>query len=326
VEALPGHPQLIEQLGRAQLAAGELNQAAATFGRLAAQQAQLASGPIGQAEVALARKDFETAARLARRALELEPRSLEAMRVAIVANTSLKRHDDALAVARSLQAQWPDEALGFILEGEIEWSRERWDAAAQAFRAATTKPSPAQSPGRLHATLAKAGKTADAARLAESWLAGHPKDTLFMLYLADAAGRVDDRAGAERRYRQVLAVEAENPMALNNLAVLLIGQNRPGALELAERAVKAAPGRSALQNTLASALAQAGQMTQAIEVQKKVVATLPEVPDYRLHLARLYLQAGDKSAAITELKRLGAIDKPFPGREELPELLRRAGG
>jgi len=276
--------------------------------------------------VALARKDFDTAARMARRALDLDTRSLEAMPVAITALTSAKRHDEAVAVARSLQAQWPDEAIGFILEGEVEWARGRWDAAAQAFRVATKKPKPAQSPGRLHASLAKAGKTADAARFAGGWLTEHSKDTLFMLYLADAASQAGDRAGAERLYRQVLVVEPGNPMALNNFAVLLLAQNRPGALELAQRAVKAAPGRIALQDTLASALAQAGQTAQAIEVQKKLVAAAPRVPAYQLQLVRLYLQVGDNAAARTELKRLGAIDKPFPGREDLPELLRQAGG
>ncbi len=326
VAALPGDPQLQDQLGRAQLATGDLNQAGATFGQLAAQQAQLAFGPLGLAEVALARKDFEGAARQAKRALELDPRSLEAKRVAIMASVPLKRYDDAVNVARTMQAEWPEESLGFILEGDVEWLRERWEAAAQAFRTATKKPNPAQSPGRLHASLIKANKAVEAARFADGWLADHPKDTLFMLYLADSAGREGDRVVAERRYRQVLAVQPENPVALNNMAVLLIQENKPGALDLANRAVKAAPNQLALQDTLASALAQAGQVPQAIDLQRKVVAAAPGVPGFRLNLARLHLQAGDKASARGELTTLSKVEKPFPGREELPDLMKRAGG
>ena len=320
--ALPASLEVQDKLARLQLAAGDTNSARATFGRMAAQHGGSVLGHQGLAEGYVAAKDFAAAWRSAQRALELEPNSLAAQRVAIFAAMGLKRPQDALTIARQVQAQRPKEALGFILEGEIEASQIRWDAAAAAFRKGTSQTNPLQAPARLHFALVQGKKTADAARFADSWLSQRPKDTLFLLYLGEQASRQGDLALAERRYQQVLAQQPGDILALNNLASLLIKQKKPGAVAMAERAVKAAPNRPALLDTLASALASEGQIDKAIVAQKDAVALATGAPIFRLNLARLYAQAGNKAAARVELEALRQSGKGFPEQVEVEALLK----
>lgn len=326
VAAIPLDPVLQEKLARTLLYSGDINQASSRFGKIAAQHPDAVLGHQGLAETALAKRDFAAAWKSARRALELAPASMAAQRVALLAAMGLKRPQDALQVARDMQKQRPSEALGFILQGEIEAEQKQWNAAAGSFRKALATPHPAQAPARLHAMLMQDSKPADAARFAEEWSRGHPKDGIFLRYLADAAAAQGDLPTAAARYRQLLQVQPDDAVALNNLAGVLIRQNKPGAVALAERALAAAPGRAALMDTLALALASEGQHAKAIALQKDVVAKAPGVPVYRLTLAKIYLLSGDKALARSELDALLEPGTVFPQRAEAADLLKLVSG
>ncbi|MBX3635452.1 MAG: PEP-CTERM system TPR-repeat protein PrsT [Rubrivivax sp.] len=314
------------QLGQTHLASGNLAQAAAAFGKLAVEHGSLAYGPMGLAEVALAKRDDAGALRHARRALEVDPAAAGAQRIVITATVRLGRHDDAVAAARSLQSMWPDDPLGYVLEGEVEAHRSQWDAAARAFTRATQKPNPAQSAGRLHDVLLRGKRADEAGRFAQSWIKDHPHDLLFRLYLADVASKAGDVGTAEQRYREVLERQPDNVLALNNLAWVLARQGRPGAVALAKRAIASAPGVPAFQDTLAMALASERQFADALEVQKKLIARDPDTPRFRVTLARIYMASGDRASARTELQKLAGRREPFAERDEVAQLLKAASG
>lgn len=323
--ALPDNEALQESLARALLHSGEKNQASLLFAKMAAQRPDSHFGHLGLADINLAGADLEAAARNVKRALELAPDSLSVQRTAIAVAVRQKRHADAVVVARSVQTQRPNDSLGFILEGEIEVNRSRWDAAATAFKAALRKGNPAQAPGRLHFVLAKNNKAAEANRFAEEWLAQHPTDTLLALYMAEVASTEGDHALAERRYKQILKSQPAHPLALNNLASSLIVQKKPGAVAFAEQAVKAAPGQPALIDTLAMALSIENQHARAIDLQKGVVAKAPSAPVYRLTLAKIYMQAGDRKQARVELEQLAKLGREFVGHDEVATMLKFLG-
>jgi hypothetical protein len=93
---------------------------------------------------------------------------------------------------------------------------------------------PGSAPIKLHRTLLLlAKKPVNATQFADSWMDGHAKDVAFAMYLGDSALTNGDLANAERRYRGVLAQQAQHSMALNNLAWLLARQNKPGAVAMA---------------------------------------------------------------------------------------------
>ena len=69
-------------------------------------------------------------------------------------------------------------------------------------------------------------------------------------------------------------------------------------------------------DTLASALSMVGEHAKAIELQKKAIDLNAEATVYKLHLARMYLAAGDKAKARAEIDGVLAVGDRFQGYEE----------
>lgn len=323
---LPDDPELLSRLGRAQLLVGDHQQALTTYNSLLALQPRSPAGGLGVAETQLAGGDALGAQRSVARVLAMAPDHLPAQRLAISLALRLRKPDQALALARQVQQQRPDQALGHLLEGEVEIAQQHWDAAVVALRRAVAKADPAQAPARLHHALRQAGRLAEAQALADDWTRRHPRDTLFRFYLGDVALAQRDLPAAQAHYEAVLQVNPEHALALNNVAWLLMARQLPGALPYAEHAVRVAPDRPALLDTLAQAQAQAQQLDQALASQRRALQIQPDDAALRLNLARYLAQAGEKRQAKTELDRLAALGEGFARQDEVAALLKRLGG
>lgn len=327
--ALARHPDDVEltgRLGLAQRLAGEHQQALSTYNRLAVLLPRSPAGPMGLAETQLAANDLGAARRSVQRALELAPQHLPAQRLGITVALRQKRPDDALALARQVQQQQPDQAVGWLLEGEIQVAQQQWEAAIAVLRLAVAKAEPAQAPARLHHALRQAGQSAEADQQAAAWLKAHPDDALLLFYLGDVALAQKDLPGAEARYRAVLDIRPEHALALNNVAWLMLEQKKSGALAFAQRAVRASPDRPALLDTLARAYAAENQVDQALATQQRALGIQPDDPALRLNLARHLAQAGQKRQAKTELDRLAALGDRFARQDEVAALVKSLGG
>lgn len=323
--AVPTSIDLWYRVGTAQLSLGNREEAIGSFSKIVDLRPDRALGYIGLASAHFALQDLDTAARDARRALEREPDSIAAARLTASLAVRRQRPQDALVVARQMQAARPGDAYGYVAEGEVELAAKHWDAAAAAFRKALDKPEPSHAAARLHTTLLQARRRAEADKFAASWAGAHPQDAMFSMYLGDAAAAQGDLAGAEAHYLAALRAQPDSSAVLNNLAWVMMRENKPGALAYAERAVKADPGQAAFQDTLAMVLSHERQHARAIDIQKTVVARLPGVPKYRLDLARIYVQAGDKAGAKAELDRLAKLGNEFPGHDEVAALAASLG-
>lgn len=322
--ALPNDRELMEALGRAQLAAGDGQQALSTFRKLAAQPPPSASAQLRLAEAQLATKDTDGARLSLKRALEIQPGLLPAQRGLVSLALADKRPDDALAIARDAQKKSPKEAGGFLLEGEIESNRKNWPAASAAFRAALQRGKSTEAAIGLHAALTASGQRTEADKAAAEWQRDQPKDAAFRYYLGDQALGRNDMAAAESHYKAVLEMQPRNALAMNNLAWLMAKQGKPGAVAMAEQANTLLPDRAPLLDTLATALAADKQLPRAIETQKKAIQRNPQDPGLQLNLARLYIQAGDKPQARTQLQALAQLGDKFGAHAEVAELLKTA--
>lgn len=325
VAAAPDDPDLLDRLGRVQQASGDVNQAIPTFTKMAVLQPTSALPHLRLADVHMANKNADAAAASVRRAMLADPRSVPAQRAGIELALRDKQPALALAIARTVQTQRPDEALGFLLEGEIELDQQKHELAIAALRQALAKSNGAEAAPRLHLALLGAKQNAEADRMAGSWVKAHPDDIGFALHLSALASKQGNPALAESRYRDVLKRQPDNVLALNNLAFLLVKQKKPGAVALAEQAVKLAPEQPLFMDTLALGYAQDNQLPKALELQKRVVTLAPGMPDYRLTLAKLQIQAGDTVAARAELAKLVALGKGFSSQEEVASLLKTLG-
>ena len=318
--AMPDSVELLELLGRCQMRVKQFSQALTSYGKVVTLLPKSAKGHVGLADVYLANNQPDQAQRSIERALELSPNLPEAQAQAVLVALRKNQPEAAIALARQVQKIRPTEAMGFLIEGDIELRRGRWDAAAVVLRKALDKSSPGAAPVKLYQALARSAKPADADLFAAQWLKSHPREVGLLFAMGDAAQIKGDNAGAEMRYGQVLEVVPEHMAALNNLAMLKIAQKQPGATALAERAVAGAPDEPALLDTLAQALASENNLSRAIETQKRAVAIAPEAGELRLNLARWLIQTGDKAQAKGELDRLAKLGKQFKQQEEVTRL------
>ena len=322
--ALPNNTELLDRLGRAQLANGDAQQAVASFTKLAAAAPRSALPQLRLADAQLAARNPGAAAAAVRRAGEIAPDQLPVQQAQVAMAVQENRLDQALVIARQVQAKRPDEAVGYRMEGDIEMRRKNWDAAATVLRKAAARPQPGDAGQRLHAALSAGKKTAEATAFAQDWRKKHPEDGAFVLYLGDQAMAVGQLDEAEAFYRQVLDKQPRQVLALNNLAFVLATQKKPGAVAMAEQALQLAPRSAAVMDTLAMALAGEQKLPRALEMQKKAVAAAPEVYNFRLQLAKLLIQAGDKANARSELSTLAALGNKFPRQAEVAALIKTA--
>ena len=318
--AIPESLELLELLARCQLRLQQASQALTTYGKIASLNPKSPRAFVGMADVHLAGNDLDAAQRNINKALELSPDLPESMGQAIMVALRKRQPATALEIARKVQTIRPTQAEGFLLEGQIEMERGNWDGAASALRKSLDKVASGPAAIKLHHVLLRANKAAEANNLTDNWLKAHPQDTQFRFYLGDLAQGKGDPATAERRYQEVLDIEPNHVLALNNLAMLLVQQKKPGATALAERALRSAPDQPSLLDTLAQALAADNKLPKAIEAQRRAVSLAPDEGVLRLGLAKLLIQSGDKAQAKGELDKLAAMGAKFSQQAEVKQL------
>ncbi len=326
VAAVPDSAELVDRLGRAQLLDGDHRGAIASFTKLAGLLPKSALPQLRLADAYLAASDQEAVASSVRRAQSIAPDDPTVQQAAVNLAVLQDKLPQALAIAREMQQRHADDAAGYLIEGELATRQKQWDAAAAAYRKALTRSRPGEGAQRLHSSLSRGGRPAEADRFAAEWRQSHPTDQAFLLYLGDAATAAKQPALAEQHYRAVLALAPDSVPALNNLAFTLATQNKPGAVALAEQALKLAPDSAAVMDTLALGLAAQQQLPQAIAMQARAVSQEPDIPVFRLQLAKLQLRGGDAASARNELQALAKLGDKFDRQAEVQALLKANGG
>lgn len=323
VAAVPDHDLLLEWLGRAQLAAGDGLQATRTFQRVSS-RSRSADTHLRLAEMYVAGKDSAAAEASLKRALDLAPKSLAVQQRLARFYAERKRVPEALALARAIQAQRPRDPTGYSIESGLQAGQRNWDRAIVAASEALARDKGnTQLAISLHSLYSLSRREAEATSFAAQWRKSHPQDSDFVFHLGALAMERRDAAPAEALFREAVAIRPRSPGALNNVAVLMLQQGKPGALEVAQRAHEMAPNQASIIDTVATAHAQRKDLATAISWQRRAVAADPSEPLYRLNLARLLVDNGDRAEAKTELDKLATLGGRFAGHAEVTALLKR---
>lgn len=322
LSALPDNPILLDALGRAQFAAAEYQQAISAFNKMAAASPNSPQPHLRLADVFAARNDRGSAAASLQRALEVSPDLLSAQTRQIQLFVADKKFSDALAVARRVQKVRPKSGIGHLLESDVLMAQKQLDGATGALRISLAREPSTEAAVKLHGALLQLKKSGEAEALASAWRKEHPKDTIFLLHLGNQALVAKNWPRAETLMAETLVALPDHVSANNNMAMALMNQKKPGALTFAEKASRLAPNNPAVMDTLAAAMADAGQLDKAFELQKKVVAMAPDNMDAKLTLARIAMKSGDKKMARAELEKLAYLGDKFPAQAEVAELMR----
>lgn len=318
--AIPDKPELMDAAGKAQMQAGDTNQALATYAKLATLQPTSTLPDMRTAEIQIAGKNNEEAAKSLRKVLTIKPDLLEAQRNLILVYLAAGKPNDALVIARDVAKQRPRETVGYVFEGDIQASQKRWPEAVAAYRSGMKQAPTTELAIRLHKTLSASQNASEADKSASDWIKAHPKDVAFRLYLGDVATARKDYPAAIQHYRSVVDQQPENALALNNLAWAAGQMKSPKAIEYAEKANKLAPNQPALMDTLAMLMADKGDTAGAITLLRKALEISPQAAALRLNLARVLISAGKKEEARSELDTLAKMGDKFPEQDEVMRL------
>ncbi|WP_300455458.1 tetratricopeptide repeat protein [Accumulibacter sp.] len=277
----------------------------------------------------LARNDAPSAERMYAQAARLAAARPEVWNNYGVFLLRQNRADDALAAFRqvkSLDASAPvaEKQLGDLCTalGRYEEAR-RWYVAARAL-----KPSAGDEQAlrlALGDVLLRLARYDDARREIEAAL-----QVQELPQLVFALGTIDEAEGkiaaAEARYRQTLKLAPGNPLAANNLAMLLVKANRGAAeaLKLVGEARRAIPDNAIIEGTWGCVLMVNGRPGEAAKVLETVTKAVPDDAWVRYCLGKSLLAEKRSQAAAVQFKEVLQRDAHFPRRDEVSRLIAAA--
>lgn len=323
--ALPDNIEILDALARAQQAAGDNNQALATYGKIVALMPGSPQPYLRMADINAAAKNKDAAIQDLRKALELKPDLLAAQRGLILLYLDAQNLPEAQKIVRDVKQRWPKEAVGFMFEGDIAASRKAWPEAVAAYRAGLKLAPSTDLAVKIYAALSAGGNGAEAEKFAIGWLNDHSQDGAFRLTLAESATARKDFSTAVKHYQALLQAQPNNPVILNNVAWVLGQLKDVRALDYAEKALRVAPNQPAIMETVASLLAERGDTARALELLQKATGLAPASMDLKLSMARVLIKAGKKADAQKLLDELAKLGDKFKGQTEVAKLSKEIG-
>jgi putative PEP-CTERM system TPR-repeat lipoprotein len=312
----PSNPALLTELGLVQLEVGQPAKALTTFETLLKVTPDSADAHFLAARAYEGMNDSEGLARALNAMLASDPDHLRANLAMVRLDMQQGRMEAAEQRLTKLRATYPDHPEPLAREGDLALRRGDAEGAVTAYGAAVEK-----APVRVWVlNLARAqrlaGDSAAAGETLESWLQSRPGDAQAKLALASVYLDLGREGDAEALYGQVLDSDANNVVALNNLATLLRERDSKQALQYAERAYELSPESPAVLDTLGTVLLELGESGRSVTLLERASKKSGGHPTIQFHLAKALAHSGEKARARGLLNELIAGGEVF---DELPE-------
>ena len=259
------------------------------------------------------------------KALQRRPDDLEALVLAVEAETQRKDAAKADAALKTLSAKHPNRIETVLTTAELALARGQHQSAITGYRAALARQESTAVALRLVQAHFEAGETAKAAAFLETWVTKRPSDIVALKALAEAQYRAGQLPAARLNYTKALASDGDDAPMLNNFANLLHKLGDAGAQAAAEKAVKLAPENPAFADTLGWILVQKGQVEAGVRYLREARLRSPENAEIRFHLAFALAKMGRKSEARDELAAALKGRDAVLASEEVAKLSRELG-
>lgn len=207
---------------------------------------------------------------------------------------------EALEAARTARRRLPDDAQLVYREARLLAESGRVDEAASLYRGrlkgAPTDYDEYLSLASVLITGGRGREAADAARKALELVPANQDELTVraLLLLSSAQDRAGDFKGSEESLRQILSKDPDNVAALNNLGYFLTERNeRLGeALEMIQRAVRAAPGNASYLDSLGWVYFKLGKLEEAERYLRDAARRNPNSAAIQEHLGDLFNSRG----------------------------------
>ena len=297
-------PYVLNAVTHAQLATGDLADAAVTLGLMAILASASAPELTRIAALQVTAEHPDGAERSLRKAIFTAPDYVPALKALIELKARSGQLDEALATLNEVRAAHPDIVIDVLVEGDLLMRAGRLDEAAAVFQAGFERQPSIGLLLRLYIARRDGGESARALGLLQEWLAAHPDDMTARRALAVgyiAAGRPDE---AVRDLEILVAEQPNDALLLNNLAWLYHERGDARALDYATRAHHLAPDQPATLDTLGWILVMAGETARGLKLLRDAQARASRSPGIRYHLAVALNSLGRTAEARHELEAI----------------------
>jgi len=155
-----------------------------------------------------------------------------------------------------------------------------------------------------------------------------PRDLSLQVSLGTLYERAGNWQQAESTYQKVLTIDAENALASNNLAYLLLehGGSPTVALTLAQTARKGLPNLPNAADTLGWAYYYNGGYSIAAPLLEDAVKATPDNQAFRYHLGLTYQKLNDPAKAKSELEKVITLNPASPLADQARHALSQISG
>ena len=303
------------------------NDALAVTRELEKQDQQLAKGIYLRGRVLYASKEYPAAITAFEKVLQLESSAVEALTYLV--KTMLKTGDVSGAQAYLLKhiEAYPQQVHPLELQGSVYLSSGDFDDAIESYRTALLID---PQRGSAHVALGRAlqakGDLLAALKAYDDGLESSPKNVDLLTLKAGLLEALERYQDAVDGYNAVLAINKDEVIASNNLAMLLIDyfpseESFARALQLTSKFEDT--NIAVLLDTRGWLYYHMEDYVSAKRVLNRAVEADGDESIFRFHLGMTYYRLGDNTSAKMELEKSLANDATFVGSDEASELVKK---
>ena len=318
-------PAVLGVRARLQESLGLDSEAQATLRQeLAANPADLATRT-QLAELLVRAKDPDGARAVLRQGLEALPGNPALLQALVGVDVRTGGLEAALVTAAALARDVTNLPAARLLKGGLYMSAQRYADAAAAYQAELKAGPSGALVVATAVALSRAGRPAEAQRLLQDWIQHEPKDVNAIRALSSLD--LDNRrmAEAEKNLLAVLALQPNDPVALNNLAWIYQTRDDKRARAMAQKAYLLAPGPQSA-DTLGWILTRQGEGGIGLLLLAQAARTLPGDPAIAYHLAVALNGTGQPAKAAKVLTQLVNAPAEFDDKPAARKLLEELSG
>ncbi|SFU47546.1 XrtA/PEP-CTERM system TPR-repeat protein PrsT [Pseudoduganella namucuonensis] len=321
--ASPNSPELLDLLGKSQLATDDKSGALESYSKLAAARPKSAQAQLQLAGVHMMLGNQGAAEDDLKKALALQPDFPAAQTAHAELLVRKKQPDQAVAIARQLQTKYPEAAGGYVLEGDVQMSQDKAALALPKYEKAYALLKSNEVLLKTVAALRASGKGADGDKRLAQAIAAQPQDARLQMYRAEQSINDKQFKQAAEQLEAVLKLRPNDAAVLNNLAYAYQQSTDKRALATAEQAYKLASGEPAIMDTLGWILVEQGDAKRGLSLLQQASTKAPQAGDIRYHLAMGLYKSGDKIGARRELEQALAGGRSFAQADDARSLLKQ---
>lgn len=327
----PGNVALLGMLFQVQLQEKDWGKTQDTLHKLRQAGADENAADLAEGHVALVQQRWDTAEAAYRRAAERQPSAAEPLLALVQMDMRRGRLASAQSRLEYLLAKSSNHPYANGLLGELLLTKGESAAAITHFETATRLNPKWTTPWiHLARTHYAQKRAAEGDTVLRTGVENNPESEQLRLLLAMSLATQGHYDDAINQYEAVLRRAPSSILAANNLAAVLVDhKGDPKSLERAltlSRGFESQKPNAYLLDTLGWTHHKMGHQTDAVRILQQAMTLVPDHPILNYHLGAAYAKGGQRTEALTHLKKALASGTAFEGSDEAKSLLGKVSG